>query len=75
MVIRNVGLPMTGMEIIDYNDPILRRTRERALARANNVRVANDYNIAVAEVKDQANIEQYRIWRLCSLGFPSVLMS
>ena len=28
------------MEIIDYNDPILRRTRERALARANNVRVA-----------------------------------
>lgn len=31
---------MTGMEIIDYNDPILRRTRERALARANNVRVA-----------------------------------
>ena len=39
-LLRASSLPMTGMEIIDYNDPILRRTRERALARANNVRVA-----------------------------------
>ena len=38
-LLRASSLPMTGMEIIDYNDPILRRTRERALARANNVRV------------------------------------
>ena len=39
-LLRASSLPMTGMEIIDYNDPILRRTRERALTRANNVRVA-----------------------------------
>ena len=39
-LLRASSLPMTGMEIIDYNDPILRRTRERALSRANNVRVA-----------------------------------
>ena len=39
-LLRASSLPMTGMEIIDYNDPILRRTRERALVRANNVRVA-----------------------------------
>ena len=39
-LLRASSLPMTGMEIIDYNDPILRRTRERALARTNNVRVA-----------------------------------
>nr|WP_314052793.1 DNA translocase FtsK [uncultured Neisseria sp.] len=39
-LLRASSLPMTGMEIIDYNDPILRRTREHALARANNVRVA-----------------------------------
>lgn len=39
-LLRASSLPMTGMEIIDYNDPILRRTRERALARANNVQVA-----------------------------------
>ena len=39
-LLRASSLPMTGMEIIDYNDPILRRTRKRALARANNVRVA-----------------------------------
>ena len=39
-LLRASSLPMTGMEIIDYNDPVLRRTRERALARANNVRVA-----------------------------------
>ena len=39
-LLRASSLPMTGMEIIDYNDPILRRTRERALARANNVCVA-----------------------------------
>ena len=39
-LLRASSLPMTGMEIIDYNDPILRRTRERALARAYNVRVA-----------------------------------
>ena len=39
-LLRASSLPMTGMEIIDYNDPILRRTRERALERANNVRVA-----------------------------------
>ena len=39
-LLRASSLPMTGMEIIDYNDPILRRTRERALARANNIRVA-----------------------------------
>jgi len=39
-LLRASSLPMTGMEIIDYNDPILRRIRERALARANNVRVA-----------------------------------
>ena len=30
-LLRASSLPMTGMEIIDYNDPILRRTRERAL--------------------------------------------
>ena len=39
-LLRASSLPMTGMEIIDYNDPVLRRTRERALARTNNVRVA-----------------------------------
>ena len=39
-LLRASSLPMTGMEIIDYNDPVLRRTRERALVRANNIRVA-----------------------------------